>query len=323
MSVTVFLGGFGFGNLGDEACLQEATQRFRNRVNCCFTMDHRLTRKVGQFDYYFDDIEDVLRRFPAIEAVVLAGGGQGFLPCFRDHLDWALRCKRRGADVYIHNIGFGTIGGAWLRESPHLLEVLAEASEFSVRDHTSRDQVRSWGVGLDPHVTLFPERNLPSDPTLDHLIEPGTSVLGISINNRPDFWSSLWRNESAIARFLDTYIDFGIFPIVSTIHKFDETEHDHRGIRLFLRHFGLEERVVNWALADEQFWRDALTPSRLKHLIGRCSMLLSARKHNIVHAIGAGVPVTGIFEADNNSIPIVFDALREHLKPGSSLLPLV
>jgi hypothetical protein len=47
MCVSVFLGGFGFGNLGDEACLATAYNLYKSEVNCTFTHDEVITSKAA------------------------------------------------------------------------------------------------------------------------------------------------------------------------------------------------------------------------------------------------------------------------------------
>lgn len=320
MAVSVFLGGFGFGNLGDEACLATALKLYATETNCVFSRDDAITRKVASFDLFFNDIEQVFPVYPRIDQVILAGGGIGFMPSLRDNIDWALRCKRRGAKVFIHNIGIGKVGGGWLREWPYLLPVMTEAAEFSVRDFHSRAEVVSWGVGLKPEVSFYPERNHPLSSTFQPDLPP--NLLGISMNNRGALWNRIEANHDEIRQILSGFPDSPVLPIVSTIHVSDAEEHDQVGFQRFVEMFGLHNRVVGREFADPTYWREHLGPAEIKTLVSRCSFLISARKHNIVHAIGCGVPFLGMFEAENDSIPRVYQTLFPHLAKGSSLYPL-
>ncbi|MCQ8278434.1 polysaccharide pyruvyl transferase family protein [Acetobacteraceae bacterium KSS8] len=49
-------------------------------------------------------------------------------------------------------------------------------------------------------------------------------------------------------------------------------------------------------------WSRYLTPLRLKGLIARSDHLLTQRKHNAVHAMGCGVPFTGIHPAADDNL---------------------
>ncbi len=322
MSVSVFLGGFGFGNLGDEACLATAYQLYKSDINCSFTHDAVITAKAAKFDFFFSQFSALLEKYKKIDRVVIAGGGVGFNPSFKDNLDWAMHCKQRGAEVFIHNIGIGKIGSEWARNWPYLVPVLAEAREFSVRDYRSKAEVESWGLGLSPTLSFYPERNHPIDPKLGRLLPAKLDCIGISLNNRPELWDVLRENVGVLGNVLGAFGDCAILPIVSTIHSLDPAEHDNVGFQRFVDLFGLGDRVVFRQACDPEFWRANMGPADVKYLVSRCKHLLSARKHNIIHAIGAGVPFLGIFEFNNDSIARVYQTLYPVLPRNSSLFPL-
>lgn len=321
-TVAVFLGGFGFGNLGDEACLATALNLYKMDLNCTFTHDARVTRKVYDFDLFFRDSKEIFEAFPKVDRVVIAGGGVGFMPSFKDNLDWALRCKNRGAEVIVHNIGIGKVGSDWAREWPHLVPVLTEAREFSVRDYRSKAEVESWGLGLSPTVSFYPERNHPMDPKLGRFLPEGDKFLGISINNRGELWRQIEENVDSLRILLSHFDDSLVLPIVSTIHSLDTAEHDNTGFERFAELFNLGNRIVLRELCNHDFWMTHVGPADIKYLVSRCEFLLSARKHNIIHAIGAGIPFVGLFEFDNDSIPRVYQTLYDAVPQSSTLYPL-
>lgn len=322
MSVSIFLGGFGFGNLGDEACLATSYRLYKSEINCAFSYDELITSKAGHFDYYFRDIESVFAHYPKINRVVIAGGGVGFIPSFKDNLDWALRCKERGADVIVHNVGIGKIGREWASSWPYLVPVLSEAKEFSVRDYRSKSEVQSWGLSLSPTISFYPERNLDIDRKFENRFSQDSRYLGISVNNRPALWTVLHDNEAVLHEVLAKFHAHKILPIISTIHALDEAEHDNTGFNKFADQFHLKDRVVFEELCDYQFWRENVGPADIKFLISKCQFLLSARKHNIIHSIGSSIPFLGIFEFDNDSIPRLYQTLYRFIPENSSLLPL-
>jgi hypothetical protein len=75
-------------------------------------------------------------------------------------------------------------------------------------------------------------------------------------------------------------------------------------------------------LLDPAHWRRAVTPRNLKGLIARCDALISQRKHNAVHAIGAGVRVIGLHPLEDDSLRRTFVALTHRLAPGSRCVGL-
>jgi hypothetical protein len=182
--------------------------------------------------------------------------------------------------------------------------------------------VESWDLGLRPTVSFYPERHHPSNTKLSPLLAEGGDFLGISMNNRPELWSVLADNVNEMRNIIKVFEGYRIVPIVSVIHGIDSTEHDNVGFLRFAELFGLNDRVVARELCDYDFWRKNIGPADIKYLIGRCRYLISARKHNIIHAIGAGVPFMGVFEFQNDSISRVYHALYGQLQKNSSLLPL-
>jgi hypothetical protein len=65
-----------------------------------------------------------------------------------------------------------------------------------------------------------------------------------------------------------------------------------------------------------------MTPRRLKGLIARCAVLVTQRKHNMIHAIGAGVRVIGLHPVEDNSLRRTFVTMANRLPVGSLCLGL-
>ena len=319
--VSVFLGGFGFGNLGDEACLKTSYDIYKGDINCVFTHNKLITSKAATFDFYFSDIEDVFNIYKDIDTVCIAGGGVGFNPSLKDNLDWALRCMNHGAKLYIHNIGIGKVGHEWLEKWPALKYPLLNATEFSVRDYRSRAEVLSWGLDINPEISHYPEKNLSVSKKLKKNIPVG-KYLGLSVTNRQKLWEHISANKEVIRILLSQFSEHRILPIVSTIHAYDAEEHDNVGFLKFCDEFNLKDRITFPEVCNYDFWLKNTGPEDVKYMISRCDFLISARKHNIIHAIGTGVPFVGIFEHSNDSIPRVFQTLFPEIPKSSSLYPL-
>ena len=125
-----------------------------------------------------------------------------------------------------------------------------------------------------------------------------------------------------VRALLDRFPDHALVPIVSTIHRMAREERDNEGFRRFHATFCPERRVIAPELADPDVWRAELTPQRLKGIIARLDVLISQRKHNAIHAIGAGVPVIGIHVARDDSLPRCIQALADCLPEGSACIAL-
>ncbi len=111
-------------------------------------------------------------------------------------------------------------------------------------------------------------------------------------------------------------------PIASTVHRELEREDDIAGIKAFLADFLPRAELATPVLLDPVHWRLQVTPPRLKGLIARCDALVSQRKHNAIHAIGAGVRVIGLHPLEDDSLRRSFVALSHRLPPGSRCVGL-
>jgi hypothetical protein len=302
---TLFLGSYGFGNLGDELCLLEAMKSFPSDEVIAFSVNPEYTRLctgVSRFIRYRAEIADL-----QVERIVLGGGGVGFFPSIRDSLHWMRDGWERGAKCHIHNIGVAH---------------MPELGSCSVRDHISWHLMKSWPVKLNPQITFYPEKKLPADDTLKSLFSGHGPVLGISIIGTRAMRHAMDANAKKIEEYLHRFSGWQIAPIVSTVHGFDEQEDDIAGFEYFRSRFLRNFQVVGEELLDREWLRHNITPLKLKGLIGSLDRLLSQRKHNCIHAIGSGVPFTGIFPGDDDSILRIFYSLRDEISMGSDFISL-
>jgi hypothetical protein len=230
----------------------------------------------------------------------------------------------RGAEIHLHNLGL-----AWLRHDLGWLDaaarrVIAGAASFTVRDFLGVERAAEAGLGRLPRITHFPEADLPADPTLAEALLPhhGRRLLGVSIIPLPAMRAALTREAERIRALLDEFRDHAVVPIVSTLHVDSAAEDDLAGFLLFRDRFLPDAPIAAPALLDRAAWRREMTPGRLKGLIARCAALVSQRKHNCIHAIGAGVRVIGLGPLEDNSLRRTFIAMAHRLPPGSRCIGL-
>ena len=319
---TAFLRAYGYGNLGDELCLIEAMQAFPCAEAHAFSVDGAWTRRcVPGLAGTFADGPEMLALRPA--RVVFGGGMFGVADAFAAWMPSMADAADAGAEIHIHNIGAARIkaGMGWF--DARAAATIARLATFTVRDYVSFEMVAEAGLGRMPRIIHFPERLVAPDPALaDEILPRGRPLLGVSILSLPMMEQAAERDAALVGALLAEFEGHDVVPIVSTLHQSAADENDAEGAARFIRRFLPRDRIAVPALLDPAFWRERLTPRSLKGLIARCDALVTQRKHNAVHAIGAGVRVIGLHPAVDDSLRRTFVALADMLPPGSRCIGL-
>ena len=322
MGPTVHLGAFGYGNLGDELCLMEAMHAFpADRAHAFSVAPDWTMRCVPGLAGCFQDAGQMLALRPA--RVIFGGGLFGTSDAFRAWMPALAQAEAMGAEIHLHNLGV-----AWLLNDLGWLDdtargVIARLASFTVRDFLSVERVAEAGLGRLPRITFFPEADIEPDFALaDALLPKGRKLLGVSIIPQALMRDCLRHDAATVRATLADFAEHAIVPIVSTVHLDVPEEDDVAGCADFLRDFLPGHEIAAPILLDRAHWRTELTPRRLKGLIARCDTLLSYRKHNAIHAIGAGVRVIGLHPLRDNSLRRTFVGLTHRLPPGSHCVGL-
>jgi hypothetical protein len=314
------LGSYGFGNLGDELCLIESLATYKTDDAWVFSVRPEYTGRFVDVRGFFNLRSDLLDNIKP-ERVVLGGGGVGFWPSLKDSLHWMNDHLQLGAECHIHNIGVGKITAPEWKTDGIVRAVIEKSKTFTVRDHVSRWMVNEWGFGRDPGLTFYPERDLTPDMELTRLL-PAGPLLGISITGQKAMTDAVARNIPRIETMLKRFSGYKVVPIISVNHPWDPDEDDIAGFNrfadLFLRNF----EIVIPEILDRAWWDECLTPLRLKGLISQCDMLISQRKHNLIHAIGAKVPFIAINPSDDDSLERIIFTLHSKIEPVCGFLSL-
>lgn len=322
MGPTVHLGAFGYGNLGDELCLIEAMQAFPAAEAHAFSVAPDWTRRcVPGLAGCFQDAGQMLALHPA--RVVFGGGLFGTPEAFAAWMPALVEAEAHGAEIHFHNLGVASLAAdtSWLDATAQ--RVIARAASFTVRDYVSVERIAEAGILRLPRITFFPEADIAPDPTLaDALLPRGPKLLGLSVIPTALMRGCLAHDAATVRALLAPFADHAVVPIVSTVHLDTPEEDDMAGCRDVLASFLPDHPIAAPLLLDRAHWQAEMTPRRLKGLIARCDVLVTHRKHNAVHAIGAGVRVIGLHPLVDESLRRTFVALTNRLPPGSRCVGL-
>lgn len=281
---TLVVGGYGYGNLGDEAMLAGLLTQFdRSRV----TVVSRSPSETARFHQV--DSVDIAHAIPALAShgsVVIGGGGLfgrdmgrlgRLLPIFGE------LAARGGRNVYLRGVGFD-------REVPRTAQYVAArlcrvADEVTVRDATSAALLGEWGVkaavAADLSSMLAPA---PVVAARQVLREAGVDV------TRPVVGLALTALDAGLAaQILDAVprliqanpeVEFCFVPM--SRHPSVRT-HDDRVLAAQLRDRAPRLRV---ARVDD--------PAVALALVGCFSALVAMRYHSLLFAERMGVPLVPV-----------------------------
>ena len=320
---TLFIGAYGFGNLGDETCLMEALAAFESKEKWVRTVSKEYTSKFVTCDGFIDwDPARPDKNFKVpFERVVLGGGG--LLNCApgADYMHWIIAAQRSGAKTYIHNVGASENLDDFNWMTDEIKKAFEKLDGFSARDEYSIGRLKGCGIKKEISLVKFPEKNIQKDMSLAALLPKG-NILGISVTNEEVLWKALIKNNNLIKEFINQYRGYKILPIISVVHLFSQTENDIEAFKKFHEMFLKDFEILLPKTLDKEWWHENMSPQRLKGLISSCDTLLSRRKHNCVHGISSGVKTVGISLPENLGTATVFESLKDELPEGSGLITL-
>ncbi|HOS92233.1 MAG TPA: polysaccharide pyruvyl transferase CsaB [Armatimonadota bacterium] len=289
MTRFLFVGYFGYGNLGDEAVLEALVGRLRERapeaqVAVVSSDPDATSERLGVEAVPRSPLVGVLRAVTSADVFVMGPGGvlqdatSARSILYYSGLSEAAR--QAGKRVCLVGNGLGPLRTKLGRLAT--ARVVRGASCLAVRDTESARLARELGARVEPEVTADAALMLRPDVDaaarlVSHLgLEGETNVVGVSLR--------LWRGSATAPQWAET---------LASVRK-------TLGCRFLWLPCGGEEderlllEVARLMGGDDPFWHPPLAPRVFLGLCHHLRGLVGMRLHSLIFATSASRPVAGI-----------------------------
>ena len=250
---------------------------------------------------------------PEVEEVALTGVflDRGWLEAA---LSIAAAAVAAGLRLRVHNLG---LEAKALGPAPRGVGVLEKAGILGLRDHRSANALTLWRVAAGMRVLGYPERDVVPDATLAAML-PAGRILGLALRGRSGMAERA--RLPAILQRLGAEGGWSVLPlpVAGPGTADDETATNHAAAAALLP----DAPLLLPKLGEPAFWRQDMTPARLKGLVARCDLVLTNRDLLAAYAASCGVPVIGLLDGPDRRIVSCMATLANALAPGSALMTL-
>jgi hypothetical protein len=177
------------------------------------------------------------------------------------------------------------------RSPPEGVVLLDRAQLLEVREHLTMDTLIRWSVAAPLRLVPYPERTGDSDFTLA-LKLPAGPILGLSMIGGLDSNLQVEAYLDPLRRILAPFSGWPILPL--PLEHLGSNHDDGRATMEFAARVLPDSPKLLPEMADAQWRRDNLTPSRLRGMVARCDWLVTRQDLPAAMAIALGIPVIGI-----------------------------
>lgn len=287
-------GYYGFGNLGDEAILEELTNELKKLVTpsqiVVLSNNPEQTKRAFAVDAVDRWQPANLLPLLARTALFISGGGGLFQDATGIKSTVFYGCqillvKSLGRKICIYAQGIGPLKGGLAKALARMS--LAQANFLTVRDVDSQKLLADWNISsaltADPvwclEQTAIPARALDQINSLKN--KPGLTV-GLSLRTAQNFSDEQLDDLlSVMDRSLPPETKLLLLPL--------QADQDIEPLNKFAQQWTEKGRPVELLHTDE-----IERPSQWLAILSQLDMLVGMRLHALIMALKSGVPVVGI-----------------------------
>ncbi len=287
-------GYYGFGNLGDEAILEELTNELKNLVapSQIVVLSNNPQQTKNAFGVESIDRWKPANLLPLLgnAALFISGGGGLFQDAtgIKSTIFYGcqiLLVRALGRRVLIYAQGIGPLKGEAARALAKFS--LGQANFLTVRDKDSQKLLADWNITstltADPvwclNQTAIPARALDQIKSLKS--KPGITV-GLSLRSAPNF--SAKQLDDLLAVMDRT------FPLETKLLLLPlQADQDLEPLDRFARQWQAKGREAELLHTDE-----IERPSQWLAILSQLDLLVGMRLHALIMSLKSGVPVVGI-----------------------------
>lgn len=294
---TFIAGGYGCGNIGDDAMLQGLKNRYDPNAREIYVF-HRTSSQAVSVKDVVDDI-DGFKKIAEVGDVLIIGGGSIFFPSDSLETTWQMvqNAERAGLKIEIRGVGVDEIESE--ADKAYIRELCEIAAVIEVRTEESARLLKNMGVRepvrVAPDYANYVE---PDDAAAEALknqlkFDNDYPLVGLSISLNAMEHTKISLLVETLQYILDFY-KVNIVAIPHTRHFDSDSENDYIPAEIIFSQLKRTGRydVLPWGFTVEA----------LLGLYGKLEASIGMRYHSFVFAHKMNVPLLGVSRENKHKI---------------------